>query len=114
MDATTLRLVAHVLTIGLLLAVIGALILARGKRLNMSSWRLLCSVLALYACWFFLLSISLRDLGILKRAEMVWLLGTLEFSGAVTGWWWLTVTMRLSFRLKMHREVRVIDSLPVL
>jgi hypothetical protein len=98
MDASSLRLVAHVGTVGLLLAAIGTIMVSQGRQLNWRYWRLLCCVLAVYACWFFMLSISLRDMELLKRSEMVWSLGLLEFTGAVGGWVWLVATMRLSFR----------------
>ncbi len=103
MESTGIRLLAHLLTLGLLLAVIGCLIMANGKPLNWRHWRLLCAVLATYAIWFFLLSISLRDTGLLKRAEMIWSLGLIELAGASAGWTWLVLSVRLSFRVAPNK-----------
>jgi hypothetical protein len=99
LTATTLRLVAHVASFGVIVAAIGALSMARGKNFNMRHWYWLAISLSFYAAWFFLLSISLRDAEFVKRSEIAWLLGSVEMTGAVTAWTWFALTLRATFRI---------------
>lgn len=95
---------AHVLSFGLAMAVIGALIAARGKSFDMKYWKLLCAVLAGYAVWFFMLSLSLRDLELIRRGQTAWYFGGIEFAACLAGWAWWGLTVKASFRLVRHRE----------
>jgi hypothetical protein len=99
LTSTTLRLLAHVASFGVIVAAIGALSLTRKKNFNMRHWYWLAMSLSFYAAWFFLLSISIRDTEFLKRSEIAWLLGSVEMTGAATAWTWFALTMRATFRI---------------
>ena len=97
--ATGLRLMAHILSFGLAMAVIGALIAARGKSFDMRYWKLLCTVLGAYAVWFFMLGLSLQDAALIRRGEVAWLFGLIELGACLAGWAWWGLTVKASFRL---------------
>ncbi len=99
MDSTPLRLAAHLLTIGLLLAAICAIVLAQGKALHWRYWRLLVAVLTVWLLWFIGLAVSVRGTAMIPRETLTWTLGILELTGAVGGWLWWWLTVRASFRL---------------
>jgi len=99
MTATELRMLAHIATLAALLGVCITLVLAGRRGVNMRYRLVLVATLGVYALWFFLLSISLRDAGFVRREEIAWLFGGVEMTGAVLGWTWLALTVRASFRL---------------
>lgn len=100
MDSQLLRLVAHLLTIALLLAIIAMLLVARGKPVDWHYWRLLTVVLSIYALWFVGLASSSYQSALVSRAALAWALGILEFSGACGGWAWWALTVRRSFAIE--------------
>ncbi len=105
-SASMLRLVGHLLSLGLIGAVICALFAARGRSFDMRYWRLLSAVLGIYALWFFMLSVSIRDVELLRRGEMTWLFGFIELAGAVGGWLWFGLTMLMSFQLPARKSTK--------
>ena len=94
--ANSIRLLAHVSSLGLVVAAIGALAAARGKAFNMRHWRVLVLSLSGYAVWFFMLALSIQDSEIIRRGEVAWLFGLVELSAAGVGWAWWALTMRAS------------------
>lgn len=98
-SATTIRFLAHMLTLALCLAVVVALIAARGRSFDMRYWRLLCAVLGAYGVWFFMLSLSIQDAALIRRGEVAWLFGVVELGAALGGWAWYGLTVRKSFVL---------------
>lgn len=98
-SASVVRLVAHMISFALAVAVIGALMAARGKSFNMRYWRLLALALAAYAVWFFMLALSVRDAELIRRGEVAWLFGGVELVASGLGWAWYVATMHASFYL---------------
>lgn len=106
MDATWLRLVAHTLTIGVILASIASLLIAHGKPLYWRYWRWLVVTLYLYLCWFSLLLVSVKNVALLPRDQITVILGGLELCAALVGWVWWVQTVRKSFRISWRNGAR--------
>ncbi len=110
MDAMSIRLLAHILTIGFLLAVVETIIVVRRQigaerrlSLNWRYWWLLCFALLAYVAWIILLALSIRDAALIKRGEIVWLLAGTELVAAISGLVWWLATVLVSFRLQRAR-----------
>ena len=99
MDSTILRLLAHLSTFGVISALCLTLFAARGHVIYVARWRLLFRALIVYAAWFMLLAISIRDVALIPRAQLVWVLSGLELAGGVLAWWWYFALVRTSFRI---------------
>lgn len=102
---TTLRLLAHLLTIGLLLASLTSLMLARGRPLHWVHWRWLAGCLYLYTLWFTLLLVTVKNAALFPRAELTLVLGGLELAGATIGWVWWLRTVSVSFHVTRRKGV---------
>lgn len=100
---TLVRLLAHVLTIGLLLASLTSLVLAHGRPLHWVHWRWLAATLYLYTLWFTLLLVTVKHAALFPRAELALALGALELAGAGLGWVWWLRTVRVSFRVTRRK-----------
>ena len=107
MDSTLLRVMAHLSTFGVITALCLALFAARGHVIYVARWRLLFRALIAYAVWFLLLSVSIREVALIPRAQIAWILGTIELTGSVMAWWWWVSMVRSSFcvtRRAIHAE----------
>ena len=96
---TLVRLAAHTMTIGLLLASLTSLMLAQGKPLHWHYWRWLAATLYIYTMWFTLLLVTVKHAALFPRAELTMVLGAMELSAAVVGWVWWVRTARASFHI---------------
>lgn len=99
MDSTSLRLAAHLSTFGVITALALTLFATRGRAIYVTRWRLLFRALIVYAVWFLLLAISIRDVALIPRAQIAVLLGTVELVGSVVAWWWWLAMVRVSFQV---------------
>lgn len=99
MDSTVLRLLAHLSTFGVITALCLTLFAARGHVIYVARWRLLFRALIVYAAWFLLLAVSIRDVALIPRAQLVWVLASLELTGSVLAWWWYWSMVKASFRI---------------
>jgi hypothetical protein len=104
---TIMRLCAHYAAIGLLTAMIFALIMARGSRVKISHIPLAVASMTLFALWLFLLSLSIRSVQILPREAIVSVLAMLELGGTVLGWAWFAMAIRFNFRLRPRASLGV-------
>ncbi len=107
MDATLIRLVAHTMTIGVLLASIASLLVAHGRPLYWRHWRWLVATLYLYAFWFLFLLVSVKSAALLSREHLTLILGALELCAASVGWVWWARTVRKSFRVSWRHDARL-------
>lgn len=99
MDSMVLRLLTHLSTFGVITALCLTLFAARGHVIYVARWRLLFRALIVYAVWFLLLAVSIRDVALIPRAQLVWVLGSLELAGSALAWWWYFAMVRTSFRI---------------
>ncbi len=97
---TIMRLCAHYAAIGLLTAMIFALIMARGNRVKISHVPLAVASMLLFALWLFLLALSIRSVQLFPREAIVPVLATLELGGTVLGWTWFAMAVKFNFRIK--------------
>jgi len=109
MDSQWIRLTAHLLSWGVITAIIMMWVAAKGRGISYADWRILGSGLFLYACWFALLALSQHKLAVLHREMLVWTLGILEFGGAVIVWAWYLVTLKSNFRLERRRDTSIFE-----
>ncbi len=104
METTLLRLAAHTLTIGVLLASIASLLVAHGRPLHWRYWRWLVATLYLYLLWFTLLLVSVKSVALLPREQIAAGLGATELCAATVAWIWWARTVRKSFRVYRQQE----------
>jgi hypothetical protein len=104
---TIMRLCAHYAAIGLLTAMIFALIMARGSKVRVAHVPLAVASMTFFALWLFLLSLSIRSVQIFPRESIVPILAALELGGTALGWAWFAMAVKFNFRLKAHSSLGV-------
>ena len=108
MDLTLVRIVAHLLLIGWATAIAILMVLARGHSIRIVHVSLGLVGLGLFVLWLFGLVISMKSTGIVAREMIVLFLAALELGAGVSGWLWLIVAARSSFRFQI-RSKRLAD-----
>ena len=109
MDATIyLRLLAHTLGIGLVVAMIIVLAFALyyGWSIRISHIPLAIGALTLLCVWLLFLLLSIRDIALVPREALATLLGSLELGGFVLGWAWFIFMIKSNFRFTLRWRTR--------